>query len=254
MVFKPIIRLATAASVLTLSHKAAAEFGYTDKDGSYVIDTGSDADSSLIVGVSQDNCDLTSILYRDNELQSSETGSQINSGLGSDTIVDITEVDGDVQSIKVTCSTGTLTHYYVFREGSPAIFMATSIEENPSVGELRYIFRLNSEILPEEYPFEDVSNTSGEGETVEGSDVFLIDGETHSKFYSSERYIDRNTHCVYGDEIHVCMLIPQMESSAGGPFFRDIETNNGGSYTSLYNYMNSGTTHAPVMCLLEREG
>lgn len=119
--------------------------------------------------------------------------------------------------------------------------MATYITAEPEVGELRYIARLSSSVLPSEYPFGDVSTTAGSTETIEGSDVFVVDGETRSKFYSSQRFIDDHVHCVYGDDVHACFVKPQYETSSGGPFFRDINSNNGGSeYTSLTFYMNSG--------------
>ena len=68
--------------------------------------------------------------------------------------------------------------------------MATHTTAQPEIGELRFIARLDSKSLPLEYPFGDVSKTVGSSKTVEGSDVFVVDGETRSKFYSSERFID----------------------------------------------------------------
>lgn len=68
--------------------------------------------------------------------------------------------------------------------------MATYTTAQPSVGETRFIARLNPTTLPLEYPFGVVSTTGGSTETVEGSDVFVVNGQTRSKFYSSERFID----------------------------------------------------------------
>lgn len=72
----------------------------------------------------------------------------------------------------------------------------------------------------------------------------MVDGESRSKFYSSERFIDDQIHCmchgpycidgeqpltsllfqgVSGDDRRICMVIPNptsYESSSGGPFFR----------------------------------
>lgn len=80
------------------------------------------------------------------------------------------------------------------------------------MGELRWIARLNPDLLPNEEPFGDASTTNG-GEAIEGSDVvsiyfikelgcnkltrlqFLVNGETRSKFYSSQRFIDDQRHC-----------------------------------------------------------
>ena len=122
--------------------------------------------------------------------------------------------------------------------------MATHITAEPSIGELRFIARLQSSKLPFEYPFGAVSTTGGSSSTVEGSDVFVVNGQTRSKFYSSERFIDDYTHCVYrdNDAVHACILLNSYsyEGSSGGPFFRDINSNNAGDATNLYFYMNSG--------------
>jgi rhamnogalacturonan endolyase len=94
------------------------------------------------------------------------------------------------QYVKVTCTTSTLTQYMVVRSGDPTIFMATHTTAEPSIGELRFIARLNAKTLPSEYPFGAASTTGGSSSTVEGSDVFVVGGQTRSKFYSSERFID----------------------------------------------------------------
>ncbi|KAL2119984.1 hypothetical protein VTJ04DRAFT_6945 [Mycothermus thermophilus] len=229
--------LGVAASVFAPGVLGA--FGYSSSGGNYVIDAGSA--NPLIFTVSQSNCDIRSIKYRGAELQYSSQGSHINSGLGSAT-VSISQINGSSRYIKVTCTTSTLTHYYVVREGESIIYMATYITAEPSIGELRYIARLRPDQLPGEHPYGEVSNTAGSSATVEGSDVFIVNGQTRSKFYSSTRFIDEDGHCVYGgsDLKHVCMLTPQLESSSGGPFFRDINSNNAGASTNLYFYMNSG--------------
>lgn len=94
------------------------------------------------------------------------------------------------QYVKVTCVTSTLTHYLVAKSGDSNIYMATYTTAEPDIGELRFIARLVGTALPLEYPFADVSKTVGSTSTVEGSDVFVVDGQTRSKFYSSERFID----------------------------------------------------------------
>lgn len=134
----------------------------------------------------------------------------------------------------------------VVKSGDPTIYMATHTTAEPDIGELRFIARLSSQVLPLEYPFGAVSTTSGSSSTVEGSDVFVVNGETRSKFYSSERFIDDKVHCVNSGDVHACMLLNSYsyEGSSGGPFFRDINSNNAGSETNLYFYMNSG--HVPT--------
>jgi len=144
--------------------------------------------------------------------------------------------------------------------------MGTYTVSEPSIGELRFIARLDSSKLPLEYPFGTVSTTAS-GSAIEGSDVFLVNGQTRSKFYSSERFIEDTVHCVAASDnsVHACMVLPMIskEASSGGPFFRDINTNNGGSYNSLYFYMNSGHTqtesyrmglHGPYALVFSRSG
>lgn len=209
--------------LLALVAPAFAAFGYTSSGDNFVIDAGSS--NALVFSVSKSSCDINSIRYRGNELQEPAKGSHISSGLGSAT-VSVQQGSGTYNWIKVTCETSTLTQYLVVREGDSTIFMGTHVTAEPSVGELRFVARLESSILPYEHPFGAVSTTSGSSSTVEGSDVFVVDGQTRSKFYSSERFIDKDAHCVWGDNpepIHACMLVPQYESSSGGPFFRDIE-------------------------------
>ncbi|KAK4449566.1 carbon-oxygen lyase [Podospora aff. communis PSN243] len=235
-------------------------FGYTSSNGNFIIDAGSA--NPLIFSVSQSSCDIRSIRYRGTELQYGPQGTHINSGLGRAT-VSVNLIAG--KYIKITCVTSTLTHYMVVRQGDSTIFLATYITAQPSIGELRFIARLLPDKLPNEHPFGVVSNTAGSTSTVEGSDVFIVNGQTRSKFYSSNRFIDQDAHCVFGgsDLMHVCILTPQQESSSGGPFFRDINTNNAGASTNLYNYMNSGHTqtepyrmglHGPYIMTFSRSG
>ncbi|KAK1142263.1 hypothetical protein N8T08_008007 [Aspergillus melleus] len=235
---------------------ANAAFGLTTNDNSYVIDAGSP--NSLVFTVSRSSCDITSIKYYGSELQYPSQGSHIGSGLGSASVSAVQ--DGDY--IKVTCEADTLTHYFVVHNGDPIIHMATHITAEPSIGELRFIARLNSDLLPNEEPFGAVSTTSG-GSAIEGSDVFNVNGQTRSKFYSSQRFIDDQRHCISGSAHRVCMILNQYEGSSGGPFFRDINTNNGGSYNALYWYMNSGHVqtesyrmglHGPYSMYFSRSG
>ena len=72
-----------------------------------------------------------------------------------------------------------LTHYMVFQNNSDKIYMATNTNSQPDVGETRFIFRLTG--LTEAVPFGDASKTADSTETIEGSDVFVVNGETRSK-------------------------------------------------------------------------
>jgi rhamnogalacturonan endolyase len=255
------IALACLVSILSLVSSVSAAFGYTKSGSNYIIDAGSA--NSLVFSVSSSSCDINSIKFRGTELQYSSTGTHISSGLGSAT-VSVAKVSGTYNYVKVTCVTSTLTHYMVVKEGDSTIYLATYITAEPSVGELRFIARLLPSQLPNEYPHGAVSNTNG-GTAIEGSDVYLVNGQTRSKFYSSTRFIDEDAHCVYGgsDVIHVCIMTPQQESSSGGPFFRDIDSNNAGASTNLYNYMNSGHVqtesyrtglHGPYLMQFSRSG
>lgn len=250
------------SALALFSPLVSAAFGLTSDSSSYILDAGSS--NELVVSVNKESCDITSILYRGEQLQYQSKGSHISSGLGSATVT------GEVvssQYAKVTCVTDTLTQYIVVKSGDSALYMATYTTAEPSIGELRFIARLNSESLPLEYPFGAASTTAG-GSTVEGSDVFLVDGQTRSKFYSSERFIDDKVHCVYrdaSDPIHACIVLPDpaYEASSGGPFHRDINSNNLGDYSSLYFYMNSNHVqteafrqglHGPYALVFSRSG
>ncbi|KAF7732974.1 Rhamnogalacturonan endolyase, partial [Penicillium ucsense] len=244
------------ASLAILGKGVEAAFGVTTTSNAYIIDTGSA--NPLRYTINRSNCDITSINYYGAELQYQSTGSHIGSGLGQATVT----ATQNGNYIKVTCETSTLTHYYVARNGDSIIYMATYTSTEPSIGELRYIARLNANLLPNEEPFGAVSNIAG-GTAIEGSDVFKVGSQTRSKFYSSERFIDDHRHCVSGSQHRVCMILNQYETSSGGPFHRDINTNNVGDYTGLYWYMNSGHVqtepfrtglHGPYLMYFSRSG
>lgn len=143
--------------------------------------------------------------------------------------------------------------------------MGTYTVSEPTVGELRYIFRLTG--LTKAYPNGDASDING-GTAIEASDVYTVGSETRSKFYSSERFIDDRVYCATdsGASTHACWVRPNhqaTEKSSGGPFFRDINLNNVASYQSLTYYMNSGHTqtesyrqgfHGPYVFAFTRSG
>ncbi|KAL5119460.1 hypothetical protein ACEQ8H_002525 [Pleosporales sp. CAS-2024a] len=232
MFLKSGLLVVATGSTLTL-----AAFGASQSGGTITVDAGSV--DTLVFNVNASSCDINSIKYSGQELQYPSVGSHIGSGLGSATVK--YETIGS-QYVKVTCTTSTLTHYLVVRQGDPTIWMATYTSAEPTIGELRFIARLNKQILPHQYPYDLVSTTAGASSTVEGSDVFLVDGQTRSKFYSSERFIDDTRHCVNSAELYACMLMNSYsyEGSSDGPFHRDINTNNNDNYESLTFYMNSG--------------
>ena len=122
----------TLFTALALASPAFAAFGITTSGSSIVVDAGSD--NSLKVTVNSKSCDITSILYRGEELQSSGKGSHISSGLGTATvksevissefyirIVYEKWLKGADQYAKITCTTSTLTQYIVVRSGDSTV-------------------------------------------------------------------------------------------------------------------------------------
>ncbi|EPQ50671.1 hypothetical protein GLOTRDRAFT_82210 [Gloeophyllum trabeum ATCC 11539] len=185
-----------------------------------------DTAGGLVFKVHSNNCDITSMVYNGQEAQDQ------SSGLGSAT-VSYTTIGNYV---KITCETSTLTQYLVAQYKNPAIHMATYTSAEPSVGELRFIARLNRAVIYKGYTESDVQG----GTAIEGKDVFKVGSQTHSKFYSSKRFIEDQVHGLTGNNIGAWMIIPRYgyESSSGGPFFRDID-NQGTEQEELYFYMNS---------------
>ncbi|KXJ86359.1 rhamnogalacturonase [Microdochium bolleyi] len=240
----------------------------TTNSGSYVVDAQSA--NAFVVTISRSTCDITSLRYRGVEYQYSSQFSQIGSGLGAGTVVSYSTSPSGSTVIFKCAQNGNgfnLAHYMVFRNGEATIYMGTQTNAEPSIGELRYIFRLTG--LSSSYPFGDASNTIGSTATIEGSDVFLVNGQTRSKFYSSERFIDDRVYCARNGDatVSACFVRPNhaaTEKSSGGPFFRDINVNPSSSTsTSLTYYMNSGHVqteafrqgfHGPYVFSMSRSG
>ncbi|KAL4922810.1 galactose mutarotase-like domain-containing protein [Aspergillus aurantiobrunneus] len=222
-----------------LSAAIAAGLTVQETDNGIVVDV--EGDDGFVVTIDSSGS-ISSLQYRETEYQYSGTLSHIASGLGSAVSVShTTQGDYAVVSATVDDEDFNLTHYYVFQDGLSAIYMGTNSLSQPAVGELRYIARLVN--LPEAYKEGNVSDTT-DGEVVEGEDVYLVNGETRSKFYSSQRFIDDAVYCAYTSDgsVHACFLSDtrSREKSSGGPFFRDIDLNLGGDYHSVTYYMNSG--------------
>jgi rhamnogalacturonan endolyase len=232
-------------SGLFMPASAFAAFGYTDNGPAYVVDTG----AGLVFQVRKTDGTITSIVFNGTEyIGPSGKGSHIASGLGTPTTV-TPETDGSTY-VKVTLQTGasngvvsSLTHYLVVKNGVNTIYMATYTTAEPNVGELRWITRLNPALIPNGPAPSDLDGNTG---AIESSDVFgLPDGTTRSKYYgdAATRGKDRAMDLTYcgatGPGIGCWMVFGNRESSSGGPFFRDIENQQGGDQ-EIYNYMNSG--------------
>jgi rhamnogalacturonan endolyase len=229
--FSRAAALALLLTGLSPGHAFAA-FGITSSGGNYIVDTG----GGLVFRVNGSSCDINSLkLNGGAELQATSAGSHIASGLGTATVT--TSLSPSGTSGLITCATSTLTHYLAVRRNENIIYMATYISAEPSVGELRWITRLNSTVLPNGPTPSTIRDNTG---AIESSDVFgLSNGQTRSKYYGNDQARNLSVRGVTGSGVGVFMIYGNRESSSGGPFFRDIQTQLGGN-TELYNYMNSG--------------
>jgi rhamnogalacturonan endolyase len=224
-------------------YTSSAAFGLTSVSGSYTVDTG----AGLVFKVSQSSGDITSIQYNGTEYQATDKNSHLISGLGTATVSGTTYGNSYIKISIATSPTNSvvssLTHYLIVTNGLNTIFMATYASTEPSIGELRWITRLQSAKLSNG-PIP--SDNRGTTNAIESSDVFgRSDGTTCSKYYgdTSTHGKDRAMDLTYcgatAPGIGVWMFFGNRESSSGGPFFRDIQ-NQCGTDQEIYNYMNSG--------------
>ncbi|KAK7697834.1 hypothetical protein SLS64_013166 [Diaporthe eres] len=223
------------AAVAAFSHGALAAFGLTSGSSSYTVDTGGD----LVYVVSKSTGDITSLKYKGVEYQGTSKNTAINSGLGSSTVTGET-VNGYIK-ITVASSGNPVTQYYVAKNGDPTIYMGTYITGEVDPGELRWLARLRTNLLPTGV-HGNVGDTRG-CTAFEGKDTFKCsNGETRCKMYTSDRFIDDPVHCVTGSNVALCMIMPGVayETSSGGPFMRDINGQTSDDEQELYWYMNSG--------------
>ncbi|HTS17682.1 MAG TPA: rhamnogalacturonan lyase B N-terminal domain-containing protein [Verrucomicrobiae bacterium] len=239
---------------LTIPVRGFAAFGVTPSGSNLSVDTG----AGLVFQVSTNSGDVNSIVFNGTQYQASDKNSQLGSGLGTATV---TYTNYNNRYIKITCVTvGTsyvpspLTQYLIVTNGCNSIFMATYVTAEPSVGELRWITRLKSNLLTNGPA---PSDTRGNSACLEncggGGDVFeMADGTTRSKYYgdSSTHGKDRAMELTYcgatGTTAGAWMVFDNpRESDSGGPFFRDIE-NQCGTDQEVYNYMNSGHNQTDI--------
>ncbi|CAE6495260.1 unnamed protein product [Rhizoctonia solani] len=212
-----------------------AAFGVTSGSGYLSVDT----DAGLVFRVKTSNGDITSLKYNGKECQDQSKFTHISSGLGSATVT--SKVSGNYATL--TIKTATLTQYYVAVKGQSVIYIGTYATAEPTVGELRFIARLNKSVLSKGLTASGIAGwfTKLCGSIIEGSDVFKINGQTRSKFYSSVPFINDQVHGVTGNGVGAYMVMPgnAYETSSGGPYMRDIN-NQGSSQQEIYFYMNSG--------------
>jgi len=190
-------------------------------------------ESGLVYKVSQTSGDITSIQWNGKELNDQAKASQLSSGLGSATVSFSLSPSGTTSVI--TIATSTLTHYLSTRRNDTTIYMATFVGAEPSVGEMRWITRLQSGLFSSVPVNSDIRN----GSAIESTDVFSVNGQTRSKYYGNQRAQDLAIRGVTGSGVGVFMAYGNLESSSCGPFFHDIQ-NQTGTDAEVYNYMNSG--------------
>ena len=212
---------------------AATAFGYTSSGGYFTVSTG----AGLTFMINQSDGDMTSLNYNGTELQTAIAYSQVESGLGTGASVSAFQT-GDyiviTESVTDWYGSGTLIHYLVAVSGQNNVYMATYVN-SAGAGELRWISRLNSSVITNVYTPAYVEG----GTAIESTDIDLLDGQTRSKYYSNRQAMNLTVRGIAGASIGAYMAYGNRESSAGGPFFRDIEQQ-GVNYSQLYNYLWSG--------------
>lgn len=220
--------------LLLATQASGGELSLKDDGKFFTIDCGSTPET--VVRVDKANGNLRSIVVNGTELQKNARGSHINSGFGKTAKVTATTIGDDKVLVTVESM---VTHYYAFKKGEPNIFMATWTENCPRPGEMRFIARLSSKVLDKgniDRPGDDAA-----GDAIESKDIFIQrDGRTTSKYYSGVRFIDDAIHGSRGSGIGAYFAIGSYESSSGGPFFRDINSQTAGETEEIYFYMFSG--------------
>lgn len=215
----------------------AADAGLSFKDLGKFYEVNCDSKPAVEIQIDKANGNLRSIRVNGTQLQTNSRGSHINSGFGGKADVSAKPIGTD--RLLVTVAIPGLVHYYAFKQGEPAVFMATWAADCPPPGEMRFIARLDSKVLNRgnvERPGDDTS-----AEAIESKDIFIQpDGRTTSKYYSGVKFIDDQIHGSRGDKVGAFFAIGSHESCSGGPFFRDINSQTAGATEEIYFYMYSG--------------
>ncbi|HST83764.1 MAG TPA: rhamnogalacturonan lyase B N-terminal domain-containing protein [Kineosporiaceae bacterium] len=213
-----------------------------DAATNYTFDTG----SGVVFTISGTNGNMTSLKHNGVELAASgKAAGQFESGWSSATVTAKTFDSGNSQLI--SAKHDTVTQYYFARKGDNNIYLDTAITGAIDPGEARFIARVKQSLVPTS-PV--AARTGDSTATVEGSDVFAFaNGQTASKFYSSQRLIAQQPFGAHGTAHGVYIIPGTHEMSSGGPFFRDIEVNDTGTVTNITHYMYSGHTQTEPMRL-----
>ncbi len=212
-----------------LSFASHAAFSLATTTDFYTIDTNAGLVFSVRRtdnGVSTQSAgDISSLKINGVEFQNQSRGSQINSGFDwlytgvSAVSVSASVINSDY--IKVTVQAGNLTHYYLARNGYANIYMGTYFSSEPDIhGHVRYILRLDRDLLPYGPEPSDISQTTS---TVESGDIFgLANGETRSKHYSNMRLKDWQFFGATSETVGVWVVRDDQEGGSGGPFYRSL--------------------------------
>lgn len=209
--------------------KQEAPFQLLEANDFYQINTG----AGLVVEVQKHNRlgthigtgDISSMRYHGVEYQNSLKGSQINSGFNqlyaSQNPATVTASYVDKNHIKVVVNAGKLKHYYLFRQGVPAIFMADTFSEEPIPNLVRFVVRVPHNKLPNGAQCSEIINNI---KTVEAHDIFeMSDGKIHSKHYSNSRLKDWIYFGATGKNVGIWMIRDNNEGGSGGPFYRSLK-------------------------------
>ncbi|MEU4241729.1 rhamnogalacturonan lyase B N-terminal domain-containing protein [Actinoplanes sp. NPDC026619] len=197
-----------------------------------------DTGSGMTFVVNSTNGNITSLKHNGTELtQSGQAAGQFESGWSSAAVTSKTFSNGSLLVTAANSDIG-VTMYYFARKNDNTIYIATDIAKALNPGEARFITRLSSSLLNTSPVAARTASTTA---TVEGSDVFsFANGQTASKFYSSQRLIVQQPFGASGNG-HGAFIIPgSNEMTSGGPFFRDIEVNDTGGAVNITHYMFSG--------------
>ena len=235
-----LLQLSISATIISLilvadfilPQSALGAFGLSNNDGYYRVDTG----AGLVFKVKQSGGDITSLNYHGIEYQEPAKGSQINSGLCTTNVKAAVYGTNYIKSTVVD-TTGTLTHYYLARNGFNNIYMATYFTKEPSIGLIRFIVRIPAKLLPHGPASSDVRDST---ESIEARDVFgMADGTTRSKHYSNRRLLDWSFTGATGNNVGVWMVRSSHEGDSGGPFYRCL-INQCSKDQEIYEIINYG--------------
>ncbi|CBY01450.1 hypothetical protein IAQ61_003280 [Plenodomus lingam] len=233
---------AVLASLFCLLSVAFAAWGHTDDGSNYVIDTN----ANLVVKVSKENGDMTSIVYRGVEYNGQNgKNSQVENGLPGAT-VSIKNEGSNV--IKVTAELGTLTHSLVFRNGNPNVYIFIN-KVDLSIPASRYTVRIPPGIFKRDGQADWAPEIAVAGEW---GDIESYSGLTWSKHYTGRNYgrtMDYDYIGYQNANVGMYLIRSNREKSSGGPFFRSMLRRGGPDGNDLYEIFSTTQGHTEILRL-----